>query len=159
MSGIMSDLIDQKLLMRRVSKKRDNAPVPVELWLYWLNARISIPLSFDEWNSYVTIIQEIFMLTRWKRNLMCSYVVWLKEKLTDRGFRVNNSNPIIGEEVVRDSSGKLTWVKLGQRKYKREAHFRKLLEEDQIATRDCIRRAANSSWCDWNIGSRSFFWR
>ena len=87
MSGIMSDLIDQKPLMRRVSKKRDNAPVPVELWLYWLNARISIPLSFDECNSYVTI-KEIFLLTRWKRNLMRSYAVWLKEKLADSGVRL-----------------------------------------------------------------------
>ena len=107
----------------------------------------------------MTIIQEKFLSTRWKRNLMCSYAVCLKDRLTDRGFRNNNSNPIIGEGVGGDSSGKWSWVKRGRRKYKREAHFRIFFEEDQTAARDCIRRAANSSRRDWSTGSRPFFWR
>ena len=44
------------------AKKKDEAPVPVELWLYWLNAGIRICLTLKQWNQHVIVIQEQFLL-------------------------------------------------------------------------------------------------
>ena len=58
LSGDISVLREKKLIQVSVSKKRDDAPVPIELWLFWLNADIKDELAFDEWDKYVVIIQK-----------------------------------------------------------------------------------------------------
>jgi hypothetical protein len=35
----------------------------------------------------------------------------------------------------------------------------KVYKEDVIAVRDCILRCCNSSWWEWDAGSRPLFWR
>ena len=40
LSGDISVLRETKANQVNVSKKRDNAPVPIELWLFWVNAGI-----------------------------------------------------------------------------------------------------------------------
>ena len=50
-----------------IDKRCDNASMSTEHWLYWLNEGRSSKLSQKEWNSLVTIIQEMFMLLRWKK--------------------------------------------------------------------------------------------
>ena len=76
------------------------------------------------------------------------------------------SSKIIGVEVIwrpaRDlnpESGRWTWVKGGRRRYKSNAQLRGTFGDDLEAARDCIRRAARSTWWDWPAGSRPFFWR
>jgi len=50
-------LREKKLIQVNFSKKRDDAPFPIELWLFWLNAGIKDEKASDEWDKYVVIIQ------------------------------------------------------------------------------------------------------
>ena len=53
----------------------------------------------------------------------------------------------------------MNWVKGGGRRCKSKAPLRGIFGDDLEAARDCIRRAAKSTWWDWHVGSRPFFWR
>ena len=66
------------------AQKKDDAPVPVELWLYWLNAGVTRPLSLDEWHNHAVVLQKKVLLSRWKRNVVRSFVSWLRMRL-ERG--------------------------------------------------------------------------
>jgi len=48
LSNDISTLREKKLTQVSVSKKRDDSPVPIELWLFWLNTSIKDELTFDE---------------------------------------------------------------------------------------------------------------
>ena len=48
LSGNISVLRENKLSRVNISKKRDNTPVSIELWLFWLNAGIKYDLNFDQ---------------------------------------------------------------------------------------------------------------
>ena len=56
LSGDISVLRETKLTQVSVSKKRDDAPVPIELWLFCLNSGIKDDITFDESDKYVVII-------------------------------------------------------------------------------------------------------
>ena len=68
-SGVVSTVCREDREEVQDAKKKDDAPVPVELWLYWLNAGIRTCLTLKEWNQHVTVIQEQFLLVIWKRNV------------------------------------------------------------------------------------------
>ena len=65
----------------RTAKKKDDAPVPVELWMYWLNTGLTSPLSMDQWHTHAVVLQEMFLLLVWKRNMVRSFVSWLRMRL------------------------------------------------------------------------------
>ena len=46
------------------SIERDNAPIPVELWLYWLNDGLQLELNLSQWQNYVVVLQEEFLVLR-----------------------------------------------------------------------------------------------
>ena len=122
MSGDTSRLKDQLESSSLVSKKRDDAPIPIALWLYWLNGGLCNSITAVDWEESVVVIQEKFLLVRWKRILMRSFGKWLKLKLKQIGVENITSSKLIGVEVIwrpsRDlnsESGRWAWVKGGQR--------------------------------------------
>ena len=56
-----------------VRQKCDDAYVTTEYWLHWLNEGLGDKLSQEEWDSCVTVIQENFLLLRWRRNVTSSF--------------------------------------------------------------------------------------
>ena len=61
-----------------IDKKCDYASVPTEYWLHWLNEGRGCKLSQGGWGSCVTVIQESFLLLRWKRNVTRSFWWYFK---------------------------------------------------------------------------------
>ena len=55
------------------SKKDDEAEVPTELWMRWLNEGIRHKISKSEWDEFIPVIQDRFLLLRWRRNLTRSF--------------------------------------------------------------------------------------
>ena len=86
---------------------------------------------------------------------MRSYASLLKSRSTNRKVWVNTSQPIIGSEVIRDSSGRWTWVKWEQQKYKRKYHFRTFLRNgvntsQPIIGSEVIRDSSGRwTWVKW----------
>ena len=141
LSGDMSVLRETKLTQVSVSRKRDDAPVPIELWLFWLNVGIKDGIYFDEWDKYVVIIQEKLLLVKWKRNLMRSWSSWFRAKCVGKKSEV----VIKGNEVVEMRPRVWKWVKGGLKRYKINAFVRVSYPKDREAGRDCIIRAVGST--------------
>ena len=70
MSGKVYDMYPKTVADGGTAKKKDDAPVPVELWLYWLNAGLGYSFSLKDSSKSVVVLQEKFLLLRWRRNLM-----------------------------------------------------------------------------------------
>ena len=76
-------------------------------------------------------------------------------------YRVATTD-IVGtkETLVKESSsGVWSWKGGGLKKYRRELGVNLGWKEDVLAAKDCIVRACTSTWWDWVIESRPFFWR
>ena len=110
MSGKVYEMYPKSVAEGGTAKKKDDAPVPVELWLYWLNAGLSYSFSLEDWRKSVVVLQEKFLLLRWRRNVMKSFGVWMKERLNSvsRGSR----EITIDSLVVKESQG-WRWKKGG----------------------------------------------
>ena len=89
MSGNVYEVYPKTVADGGTAKKKDDAPVPVELWLYWLNAGLSYSFSLEDWRKSVVVLQEKFLLLRWWRNLTKIFGVWVRERLNSvsRGSR------------------------------------------------------------------------
>ena len=62
MDGNLDELNSKVESCNSVSKKRDDAPVPMVCWLYWWNGGLTHDISPADWNKFVVIILEHFLL-------------------------------------------------------------------------------------------------
>ena len=58
----------------KVSKKDDDAAIPTHLWLQWLNDGDSKVITVDQWDKFILVLQDQFLLLRWRWNLTRS--IW-----------------------------------------------------------------------------------
>ena len=63
-----------------------------------MNAGINYDLTFDEWEKNMVIIQDIFVLVRWKPNFMRSWSFWFRSK----DFWDTPKHSIKGNEVEKN---------------------------------------------------------
>ena len=66
------------------NKKDDEAEVPTELWVRWLNDDIRHKISKTDWDESIPVIQGQFLLPRWRRNLTRSFCQWMNKKTVRR---------------------------------------------------------------------------
>ena len=62
-SGDVSDVLRGDPDYRHDAKRRDDTPVPVELWMYWLNTGIRTCLTMKQWDQHVIVVQEIVFVS------------------------------------------------------------------------------------------------
>ena len=103
LSGDLYALRFKKDENRVGAKKNYDDPVPTELSIYQLNVRIISPFSFKQWNTHVLILQETFLLGRWKRNLMRRFYSWLKMRM-NKSSSSNLSRDLSKKVLVVESS-------------------------------------------------------
>ena len=149
---IPTPLINASIASKVTDKKDDDAPVPVEFWLKWLNHGLSSKLSMSEWVTNITVIQERFLLLRWRRNVTKSFWACLRKRESKPRVACNQS-------WVEFVNGRYHWRKKGRYLYRSDLASWKKQAEDIAAARDCIERACGCSWWEWKDGSRPFFWR
>ena len=158
-SGKVYEAYPKPLMKEGIVKKKDDAPVPIELWLYWLDAGLDYSVSLDDWNKNVVILQEKFLLRRWRQNVLRSFVCWMKERVRGKTRRARTT--VVNDMVVKGNQERIIyqWKKGGRAKYRREMKQKLKFVKDLEAARDCVRRACVCTWWDWCGGSRPFFWR
>ena len=66
MSSKVSDVYLEKMFRDGNSKKKDDSPVPFEVWLYWLDTGLKYSLTLQQWRVYGVVVQEKFLLLWWK---------------------------------------------------------------------------------------------
>ena len=84
MSGKIYEVYNKPVAKDSTAKKKDITPVPVELWLYWLNTHLSYSLSLEEWGRYVVILQEKFLLLHLMRNVMRIFNLQITERIRSK---------------------------------------------------------------------------
>ena len=110
MDGNLDELNSKVKSCDSVSKKRDDAPIPIVCWLYWLNSGLEYDISPSDWNKYVVVLQERFLLVWWKRNLVQGLCRWLNMKIKRLRIGKMMTQKIIGLEVVRDRFVEKKWI-------------------------------------------------
>ena len=109
-------------------------------------------------DKFVVVLQENFLLLRWRRNVSRCFGMWLTGRLT-RVNKVNWTFSLIDVIVREKSPGIWTWEKGGKNRYNREAFRIKIMIANLDAAKDCVTRWCKSTWWDWVGCSRLFFWR
>jgi len=130
--------------------KADNAAVPELIWSERIRCRGKELTSTQR--QLLSGFRELG-LRRWKRNVCSSFWIWL------RGFV--SVKRIYHRWIVWNSNlGKYQWTKTGKSSYV-QSHQRvsKAAQKNWNAAIECIHRASNASWWEWDQGSRPFFWR
>ena len=137
-----------------VAAKNDDADVPIYIWneacrRLWNPTWGETP-SDDHLESLFAALRR-GALRWWKCAIRKEFWRWHQGR---------SLLPRRGVEFVRwnKESGCYTWQRRGQMEYAR-AHTGLRQNANFRAGADCLRRAANSSWWDWDDGSRTFFWR
>ena len=78
--------------------------------------------------------------------MMRSFNKWLKLIIGRLNIRKVMVQKVIGLELIGDRGGKWIWSKGGLKRYKRKELLRKVLDQDIVAAKDCIKRVIGSSW-------------
>jgi hypothetical protein len=135
--------------------KDDDAEIPYHLW----NSRLTrlwdsqlLPPSIEK--PAEVLIQQC-ALGLWKMKVRRSFFAWFSNVYY---FRVKHKKAAVWNGT------KYSWNERHKSQYR---HYWSSMwghrENDQmkslLAAADCIERAANSSWWDWEDGSRPLFWR
>jgi len=137
-----------------IAAKNDDAKVPTWIWnqacrRLW-QSEWGQPPSEDRLEAFCEALRA-GCLHWWKCSVRQDFWRW---------YRNHSSEPRDGAALVRFDSkaGRYVWAKRGLKAYA-QAHSRLRCNPNFGAGADCIRRAANSSWWEWQDGSRIFFWR
>ena len=77
---------------------------------------------------------------------MRSFDKWLKLRIGRLNIRKMMVQKFIGLELIGDREGKWIRYKGGIKRYKRKELIRKVLDQDIVAAKDCIKRVIGSSW-------------
>ena len=68
--------------------KDDNDVVPTYLWLRWLNDGDSKVITVEQWDNFISVLQDKLLLLRWRRNLTRSFWKWFSNKHISQVKRV-----------------------------------------------------------------------
>ena len=130
--------------------KADDAAIPIYIW----NDRItSDPGKVKALESF-----RCMGLRWWKRNLLRSFIRWLYS-LDGPCRRLKRKG---GRDWVywHRKDGRYHWISTGRRSYMKSTRaLWSIANGDMDAGRECVCRAANSTWWEWLDGSRPFFWK
>jgi hypothetical protein len=101
------------------------------------------------------VIREKFALRFWKPKVRKSFFIWFSQR-----YKVH----VPHQDTVAWDGAKYVWTDnyKGQYVHYWRAMWRQKENDKQkplLAAGDCITRAANSTWCNWEDGSRPFFCR
>lgn len=125
-------LSEQEAELKRIQKatKSDDAEIPEHLW----NDRITVHGLESSNHSMKRALDCIRggVLRWWRRRTLQDFLRWFKQKY---GHLIKSS--LEASQVLRHKQASIDW----------------------IAGRDCIGRCSNTSWWDWDTGSRPLFWR
>jgi len=102
----------------------------------WLNEGICHKISKSEWDEFITVIQDKFLLLRWRRNLTRSFCQWMQKKTLVHYKQ---------QTLVSLEDGRYRWKQLGKEKYQWERLALFPNSWDVEAARDCIERACGCS--------------
>ena len=137
-----------------LAAKHDDAKVPTWIWneasrRLWKEEWGNVPQP-DQLEALCVALRK-GSLHWWKCSVRQDFWKW---------FRSQSVEPRQGSSMVRwdPGSGRYVWVKRGPKSYA-QAHYRLRQNPNFDAGADCLRRVANSSWWEWEDGSRILFWR
>eukprot|EP00978_Attheya_sp_CCMP212_P022566 scaffold67484_cov35-Attheya_sp.AAC.1 len=145
--------------------KSDDAPVPVELW----NDEVARLLGTTVTPKFEIILDKfrIRLVRLWKKRLLRrEFCCWYAKK-----HKLVTTLPVISKSELEASNNWLIGGRSAQtareellNKYKAwwTATYRNGSKEklkDAAGGMDCIQRASETSYWEWNCGSRLFFWR
>jgi hypothetical protein len=135
--------------------KDDDAEIPYHLW----NSRVTrlwdsdfLPPSIQK---PAEVIRQKIALRFWKMNVRRSFFAWFSKEY----HCIEKSRP-----VASCNGDKYVWSKKQRGQYVHSwntmwVHRDNYQRKSLVAAADCIERAANYSWWDWEYGSRPCFWR
>lgn len=146
----------------RLASKADDAEIPEYLWcehlvddgIGWTWDEVSRP----QFQSSINFLRSR-MLAWWKSNVRRTFLAWLKKK---KGWIPGSKFDSL-RALVRFEGVRYVWERAlinGPREYRRWwlARFGYGFQ-DLISGRDAVVRAAQSTWWNWDDGSRPFHWR
>jgi hypothetical protein len=150
---------------KRKAIKADDAVVPEFLWEEHLLQDCPTPWVVVERTRLQQgiVLLRTRMLKWWKRRVARSFLAWLK-----REYPALKEAETYHVAVVRYDGNRYVWTSgngetgnlEGVRGYKQWWKERMLLANADLRPgADAVRRAAESSWWNWNDGSRPFHWR
>jgi len=155
--------LDQQSRDQKATKS-DDAPVPTDLWKQHLINDGPSPWS-DEQASNLDVAMNIarkYLLRVWKRRTRLDFLGWwtkthaakaanAQEWATHNSVVSWNYKELKYQWDNTTGSGRQNFRTWHSQKYRKCA--------DYSAGRDCLCRAAHSSWWEWTAGSRPMFWR
>jgi hypothetical protein len=134
--------------------KDDDAEIPYHLW----SSRLTILWDSDvlppSIQNPAEVIRQKSALCFWKMKVRCSFFDWFSREYHFR----EKARPVVswnGDKYVWSEKQRGQYIHSWNTMWgHRDNYQRKSL----VAAAYCIERAANSSWWDWEDGSRPFFW-
>ena len=157
--NVTATLDAAKSLREQKAVKSDDAEVPEKLWedhLFDNSSWADVWLENKEKFKKACKLLKQSMLRWWKRTVTASLNVW-----------VDCQYPHLREDFCefgvverRDADAHFTWAKNGRSIYVKWRHARMTDAcMDLVPGADAVARAANSTWFEWDDGSRPFHWR
>mmetsp|Transcript_18233 Transcript_18233/g.45137 ORF Transcript_18233/g.45137 Transcript_18233/m.45137 type:complete len:1296 (-) Transcript_18233:2196-6083(-) len=151
--------VDRDVRERKATKS-DDAAVPEYLWTEHFIEESEVKSGWQESDKPAIekgmAILRKYLLRRWKWKVLRSYVDWLHQS----GNRPEGSATNWVKLVQVGAEWKFEWRKDGLQEY--QSWHRRMKEGDLLefeAGSDAIFRAWNSTWWEWDDGSRPFHWR
>jgi hypothetical protein len=149
-------LVGTEVTEQEEATKHDDAVIPYHFWYSRLTRLWDgevIPLS--DVAKAAEVIQEQFTLRFWKLKLRKSFFIWFRQR-----YKVHMPH----QDMVAWNSANYVWTGNYKDQY---AHYWKAMwgqmengkPQSLLAAGDCITRAVNSTWWNWEDWSRPFFWR
>ena len=97
------------------SKKDGEAEIPTHLWLRWLNEGVSKIITMEEWNTFVPVVQETFLLLRWRRHVTSGFWEWFRKGSPSRPKEIN-----LRRKLITWVDNKYVWEISGKTDHRRE---------------------------------------
>jgi hypothetical protein len=149
----------------RKATKANDAKVPEFLWEEHLLQDCPTPWVVAErtWLRQAIVLLCTRMLKWWKRRVARSFLAWIKRENPELAYAKGAHAPVVSYDghryVWKSGDGKNDNLD-GFCEYKKWWKSRMLVANADLRPgADAIRRAAKSSWWNWNDGLRPFHWR
>jgi hypothetical protein len=133
--------------------KRDDAVVRTEMWRYFLLKGFPHVKEHPDLECHLDVLRQ-WLLQGWKHNTTASFLKWLHEA-------AHQSSKVSSLVEYNATQGWYQWTRGGIRQYRRWSREWKkgANSRDLEAGKECLWRAAESSWWIWEAGSACLYWR